>query len=198
MSSIITHEALYEILSKEKTRQELQKIDPSFLKQLSSYLEEKEIILKSQKEKNSFPEEIKNTEKQLKTIRQIANEIIERRKRKILDLALLNSRTENATEAKNLLENEEDLYNSILSSLTQFSIKEKSEPAPESKVLKNQNLENTNTTLIRFMRSVPRFVGADCSVYGPFVKEDVANLPEKTAQVLINKNRAEKIQHENS
>ena len=146
MSSIITHETLYEILSKEKTRQELQKIDPGFLKQLSSYLEEKEIILNSQKEKNSFPEEIKNTEKQIRTIRQISNEIIERRKRKILDLALLTSRTETPIKAKNLLENEEALYDSIVSSLMQFSIKEKNEPISESKVLKNQNLENTNTT----------------------------------------------------
>ena len=54
MSSIITHEALYEILTKEKTRQDLQKIDPDFFSQLSSYLEEKELILKSQKEKDSF------------------------------------------------------------------------------------------------------------------------------------------------
>ena len=197
MSSIITHETLYEILSKEKTRQELQKIDPGFLKQLSSYLEEKEIILNSQKEKNSFPEEIKNTEKQIRTIRQISNEIIERRKRKILDLALLTSRTETPIKAKNLLENEEALYDSIVSSLMQFSIKEKNEPVSESKVLKNQNLENSNTILIRFVSSVPRFVGTDCKVYGPFIKEDLANLPEKTALVLINKKRAEKIQYEN-
>ncbi len=196
MPSIITHEALYEILTKEKTRQDLQKIDPDFFRQLSSYLEEKELILKSQKEKDSFPEEIKKTEKQLKTIKQLANEIIERRKRKILDLALLNSRVETATKAKDLLPNEELLYNTILSSLTQFSVKEKQENT-ESKVLKNQNSENISTTLVRFMHSVPRFIGTDKNIYGPFIKEDIANLPEKTAQILISKNRAEKIQHEN-
>ena len=192
MLSIITHEALYEILTREKSRQDLQKIDLDFFQQLSAYLEEKELILNSQKEKNSFPEEIKKTEKQLRTIKQLANEIIERRKRKILDLALLYSRTETATKAKNMLPNEESLYDSILSSLQQFSIAEK-----ESKVLKDENPEDTNTTLIRFIHSVPKFVGTDSNIYGPFIKEDIANLPEKTAEILIRKNRAEKIQHEN-
>ena len=191
MLSIITHEALYEILTREKSKQDLQKIDMDFFQQLSAYLEEKELILNSQKEKNSFPEEIKKTEKQLRTIKQLANEIIERRKRKILDLALLNSRTETAAKAKNMLPNEESLYDSILSSLQQFSITEK-----ESKVLKDENPEDTNTTLIRFIHSVPKFVGTDSNIYGPFIKEDIANLPEKTAGILIRKNRAEKIQHE--
>jgi len=193
MLSIITHEALYEILTREKSKQDLQKIDMDFFQQLSAYLEEKELILNSQKEKNSFPEEIKKTEKQLRTIKQLANEIIERRKRKILDLALLNSRTETAAKAKNMLPNEESLYDSILSSLQQFSITEK-----ESKVLKDENPEDTNTTLIRFIHSVPKFVGTDSNIYGPFTKEDIANLPEKTAGILIRKNRAEKIQHENN
>ncbi len=199
MSSIITHEALYEILAKEKSRQDLQKIDPDFFKQLSSYLEEKEFILKSQKEKDSFPEETKKTEKQLRTIKQLSNEIIERRKRKILDLALLNSRTEAEAKSKNLLPNEEALYNEIKFSLTKFSIAEKEDIAiqAEAKVLKNQNSEDI-TILVRFINSVPKFVGTDSNIYGPFIKEDIANLPEKTAQILIKKNRAEKIQHENS
>ena len=196
MSSVITNEALYETLIKEKTSQGLQKIDQEFFRQLSSYLEEKELILKSQKEKNSFPEEIKKTEKQLKAITQLSNEIIERRKRKILDLALLNLRTLTEVKVKNLLQSEEVLYNSILTTLKQFSINEKEE---EAKVLKNEeDSESNNTTLIRFIHSVPRFVGTDSNVYGPFIKEDIANLPEKTAQILINKKRAEKIQHESN
>jgi len=194
MSSVITHEAIYEILVKEKARQDLQKIDPEFFNQLSKYLEEKELILKSQKEKDSFPEEIKKTEKQLKTITQLSNEITERRKRKILDLALLNSRTPTAIKEKNLLQNEEILYDSILTTLKQFSINNSKEE--ETKVLKNEDSESNSTTLVRFIHSVPRFVGTDNNIYGPFIKEDIANLPEKTAEILIRKNRAEKIQHE--
>jgi len=195
MSSIITHEILYEILAREKTRQELQKIDQEFFQQLSSYLDEKELILKSQKEKDSFPDEIKKTEKQLRTIKQLANEIIERRKHKILDLALLNSRTPSQMP-KNLLPKEEGLYNSIISSLESFSKNEKEkaqeeQEEDETKALKN---ENNETTLIRFINPVPKFVGTDINIYGPFSKEDIANLPEKTAAILISKKRAEKIQ----
>ena len=95
--------------------------------------------------------------------------------------------------------NEESLYNEISSSLAQFSIIEKENISnmEETKVLKNQNSEDI-TILVRFINSVPKFVGTDSNIYGPFIKEDIANLPEKTAQILINKNRAEKIQHENS
>ena len=45
MSSIITHEVLYEILSKEKSRNEIQRIEESLFLQLQSYLREKELIL---------------------------------------------------------------------------------------------------------------------------------------------------------
>jgi len=123
MSSIITHEILYEILTREKSRQEIQKIDPTFFQQLRSYLEEKELILKSQQQKASFPEEIKKTEQQLRTINQLANEIIERRKRKILDIALLNSRIP-STLVKNILPNEQTLYNSILAPIFLFSCRQ--------------------------------------------------------------------------
>jgi DNA replication initiation complex subunit (GINS family) len=194
MSSIITHEILYEILTKEKSRPEIQKIDPAFFLQLDSYLEEKELILKSQKEKNSFPEEIKKTEQQLRTINQLATEIIERRKRKILDMALLNSRTP-STPIKNILPKEQDLYNSVLNSLTNFSTQKQENHKPQT--LKEENPPNHSAILIRFLHAVPKFVGTDTNIYGPFTKEDIANLPVSTAKILLDKKRAEKVQHEN-
>lgn len=45
--------------------------------------------------------------------------------------------------------------------------------------------------LIRFLMPVPKFVGEELEVYGPFEEEDLANLPESIADVLIKKGRAE-------
>jgi|TARA_Y100000310_G_scaffold186143_2_gene186202 DNA replication initiation complex subunit (GINS family) len=191
MSSIITHESLYEILLKEKTRNELQVIEESFFTQLQSYIEEKKLILSSQKEKASFPEEVKKTEKQLQSIQRLSNEIIERRKRKILDLALLNSRTPSAIPLKGLLPREQGLYNSTLKALNQYDFPLET----KTKTLKN---ENPLSISVKFLDSIPKFIGTDNKVYGPFEKTDIATLPKTIAQILINRKKAENEDSKNS
>jgi len=53
--------------------------------------------------------------------------------------------------------------------------------------------EHEETKLVRFIHSVPRFVGRHLEVYGPFEDDDTANLPEEIADILIKKGRAEEI-----
>ena len=57
--------------------------------------------------------------------------------------------------------------------------------------IKAEELEKTK--LIRFIYSVPRFVGRHLEVYGPFEEDDTANLPEEIADILIKKGRTEEI-----
>ena len=64
--------------------------------------------------------------------------------------------------------------------------KEKAGPEPEKEVS-----EENKSQKIRFLDAVPKFIGKDLEEYGPFEKEDVANLPSEIADVLINKERAE-------
>ena len=47
--------------------------------------------------------------------------------------------------------------------------------------------------LIRFTHALPKFVGDDLNTYGPYDEEDVANLPEKVATVLIRRKKAQEI-----
>ena len=186
MSSIITHESIYDLLSKEKTRIEIQSINPEFFKQLESYIEEKEFILKSQKEKNTFPDEVKKTERQLLNIRRLSDELVERRKKKILDLAMMNSKSLNPQLPKNLLPLEIDLYESVLNSLKSYILPLKKEII-EAKALKNEN----SLKSIKFIHPIPKFMGTDGKVYGPFENEDIAVIPEDIANLLINKKMAE-------
>src|SRR3989344_5154281 len=55
--------------------------------------------------------------------------------------------------------------------------------------------EETSTIIkmIRFLQPVPRFVGEELEVYGPFDEDDVANVPARIADLLIKKGRAEPI-----
>lgn len=190
MTSIITHEILYEILLREKTRNELQPIEENFFQQLKSYIQEKKLILNSQKQKNSFPEEIKKTERQLQSIQRLTNEIIERRKHKILNLALLNSRTPSAISLKPLLPKEKRLYELTLNALKNYSFPIET----KTKTLKNTN---SNLVSVRFLAPLPQFIGTDNKLYGPFKKEDQISLPLNIANILINKNKAKKIEDEN-
>ncbi|GAH05861.1 unnamed protein product, partial [marine sediment metagenome] len=53
--------------------------------------------------------------------------------------------------------------------------------------------EDINYTLIRFIKGVPPLVGIDLTNYGPFEKEDIANIPIENAKILINEKCAEVI-----
>ncbi|MFX1390549.1 MAG: hypothetical protein ACFE9Z_10835 [Promethearchaeota archaeon] len=48
--------------------------------------------------------------------------------------------------------------------------------------------------LVRFLKKTPSLVGIDLKNYGPFEEEDIANLPDKNAKILIFENFAEKIE----
>ena len=49
-------------------------------------------------------------------------------------------------------------------------------------------------TLVRFLKKTPALVGIDLVNYGPFEKEDVANMPFKNAKILLFEKFAEKIE----
>ncbi|MHA1490313.1 MAG: DNA replication complex subunit Gins51 [Promethearchaeota archaeon] len=48
--------------------------------------------------------------------------------------------------------------------------------------------------LIRFQKKTPPLVGIDLKNYGPFEKEDIANIPFKNAKILLSEKFAEKIE----
>jgi len=62
----------------------------------------------------------------------------------------------------------------------------------QQKDIKSDIIENKKS-LVRFLHAVPKFVGVDMNVYGPYDNHDIANLPSNIAEVLISKERAEVI-----
>jgi DNA replication initiation complex subunit (GINS family) len=67
-------------------------------------------------------------------------------------------------------------------------------------VLRNLDLqaaaenENIEYVLVRFIKKTPPLVGIDLINYGPFEKEDIVNMPQKNAKILIIEKFAEKIE----
>lgn len=195
---IITYETLYEILRKEKYEADLTKLNEDFFKSVVAYLEEKNAILISQKQKESIfaSKEIEKTERQIQNIKRILRELYERRENKIIQIAVIASRSNQDLEIPGLKE-EKCLLNDLASILKTYRegildslLNVKIPLIGKPKELKNEEKE-PETKLIRFIQPVPRFVGDDMNIYGPFEEEDMANLPSKVAEVIIKNKRAE-------
>ncbi len=207
MVEIITYEVLYDILRREKYERELQKLEKDFFQSVIKYLDEKEAIVSSQKNKESlFAKESEKTQKQVDNIRKILREIYEKREGKIVQHALISSRF-NEANLPNMLSEETLFYNQIKLVLNKYrkDILENllSKKLPEIKEIPKEvqtekevvliNKEQKNIKLLRILEPIPQFIGEDSVVYGPFESEDMASLPLNMANLLINKNKAEEI-----
>ena len=194
---MITYETLYELLRTEKYKKELQTLSNTFLQDVIEYLQEKENIIQSQEKQDSlFASEINKTKRQLENTKRILKELYERRERKIIDLALLSSRSKEPQEISSMLPQEHEHFQNILTNLDiarnniLFSILSKKLPSIKPKTIKTENKQNKT---IRFVKPVPKFLDTELNILGPFEKEDIASLPSKIANLLITKQRAEEI-----
>ncbi|MEK6964014.1 MAG: hypothetical protein AABX70_06290 [Nanoarchaeota archaeon] len=266
MSEIkITYETLFDLLRREKSREELQKLDPEFYKDVLAYLHEKQAILQ---DTSTQAELFASSEKekiriQFQNIKKILRELYERREKKILNLALTQSRTNsNLTDMGSLMEMEKTFFHELtalinvykentLNSLLNLNLPEtpfivrssfgevshamplsSTEPLKENsasfqtavsvaseqtlvseqalsygqsvssgQILSSEHALSSGQTLsltkshltLRFKSSVPKFLGTELEIYGPYQTDDTAELPCEIAQVLIQKGRAEEI-----
>lgn len=190
----ITYDTIYEKLRLEKVHPELQELDKNFLKDLAEYIKEKKDILNSQEQKdNVFAKiEIEKTKKQLRSINRILKELYEKRENKIIELALIASRTKQENiQWDTLLPEEKLLFETLVKDLNKFrediliNTQENNKPKDI-----NTSIEEKNK-LVRFLHPLPKFVGTDLQIYGPFEEQDIANIPEEIAEILIKNQRAE-------
>ena len=114
---------MYEILRREKSKDELQKLDESFFRDVLDYLKEKASIVQEAAGKFDMfsVEEKESTQNQLNNVRRILKEIYEKREKKIIEMALNKSKTNsNIIDTTNLLAKEHELYNETVSTLDSF------------------------------------------------------------------------------
>jgi len=206
----ITYETLFELLRREKTRDELQKLDESFFSDVADYLKGKEELLEQQKHKQDLfaSEEKAKADKQIENIRKILKELYERREKKIIQMAIDASRTPSIViDTSVMLKEESMMYNRIFGLLNNFregvlfnlqqakipEIKENDvveDPKVEENPAEEEKPKETNK-MVKFTHEVPKFIGPDLNEYGPFVSGDSVEVPIPIADVLINKGRAE-------
>ncbi|MGM5485530.1 MAG: hypothetical protein ACQEP1_06705 [Nanobdellota archaeon] len=215
----ITYESLFELFRNEKDRDELQKLDENFLQDVSAYVKEKQKSVQKSNSQDMFSEEEKqSTNVQIINIKKILKALYQKRETKIVMMALNKSRTgTDIVDTSALLKEEKELFkdltktfdkyrSEILLSMFRQAKKENSEQpeqkeeeqpeaeTEESGEEESQEEEQKKTKIVRFLNSVPKFMGKDLQVYGPFDEEDVATLPEDVADLLIKKGRVEELQ----
>jgi hypothetical protein len=209
----VTYETLYEMLRREKSREELQALDGGFLLDVLNYLREKQRILDdAEKKQDLFSlDEREKTQVQLVNIRKIVRELYERREKKIADMALNRSRTKsNLIDTSTLQVHEKYLFDSIVSVLDNFrecvlhsvlSLREPSlsinipEPVklpPEISVPQPLPPPAPAPTIkfVKFTQPVEQFVGKELELYGPFQPDQREQLPADIADILIEKGSA--------
>ncbi len=209
----ITFDTLFEILRREKSREELQKLEPSFFHDVTAYINEKKAILESQAEDNLFAQgEREKNLRELDNIKRILKELYERRERKIISTAINKSRLQsNLVDTSALLREEQLFFEAMVSLLNSFrheilhkivlghepgmqccqvtidlSDIEERKAAAKPKEDKKEGL-----TKVRFLKDTEQFIGPELETYGPYEEDDVAELPDIIVNALVAKGNAE-------
>ena len=99
----------------------------------------------------------------------------------LLNILQLNMPTLEQIPSKVILQKQEEKKLSELS-------EEKQEVASS---VPEQETETQQVKKVIFTNSVPKFVGTNLEIFGPYDKGDTAELPEKIVSVLVRKGRAE-------
>ncbi len=208
----LTFETLYDLLMREKQREELLPLEPSFFQDVIHYLREKMRIWEKISQDNDLFSvgERDKVEGELRNIRRVLKDLYERREKKIIDLALNSSRVGRNLDVGSLLPEEHHLIESLMNILDRYRhgvlfnlVKMELPRVEEKKIVVEFEGNGTptppreqkprETMLVRFVHPVPKFVGSDLCVYGPFTEESVASLPKDVARVLIQKKRVEEM-----
>lgn len=211
----ITYETLFDILRIEKGREDLQELRPTFFADVVAYLRQKQELLKKKEHESSIDvyDELRKMQIQYENIKHIIKEIYERREKKILLMALNNSRTKIESEdGKHILLEEGVLYTSLKqvfdqqrSSLLQnilqgtFSLMEQKNVVQQKEERTEQEETESagknageNTILrIRFLKEIDSFVGPELETYGPYPVGHITELPRQIAEILVEKGNAE-------
>lgn len=187
---VITYETLYEAVRKEKTKEELQKLEPTFYNDVLEYLKDKQEMHDRTITQEGFGNS-EITQTQITNIRKLVKEMYYMRERKIINMAINKSRTgTNIIDTASLLPEEKKIYESIITVLNQNR---------QGILNKIQNMRQPNSIQekkskkIKFLEKVESLVDDELQLYGPYEIGDETELPTSVANVVIKQGKAEEI-----
>lgn len=187
MKDVLTYEEIRNIQRTERLNNELQKIDENFFEVVSKYIKEKMLMLEKAKgEVSRFSDKIKEkVENELSNAKKIMLDLYERREYKVLSYALAFVRTNKEFhDTTKMLSSEEMLYKEIVTTLEKYRT-DLLYPLTNGEISSKEK----KTKMMRVTSEIAQFVWGDGKVYGPFEPEDIVNLPNEIADLLIKKEK---------
>src|SRR6056297_1837143 len=157
---MITYNDIYEAARKERYTEQLQQLAKNFVKEYSEYLQEKKKTFEQESENYSASEEIK-AKKQMENANTLFNELIVRRRKKILNLVLIASETGiSKQDFENMLSIEKELFENLMKAMENGDKKLK-----EQLYGKNQDTENNQ--MVMFKEDISEFMSPEGEKMGP-------------------------------
>ncbi|MBW2969514.1 hypothetical protein KY309_03410 [Candidatus Woesearchaeota archaeon] len=196
----LTYETLYEMLRKEKSREELQKLDESFLKDTLNYLREKQQAYDENLTKNDIfsQSERDKLHIQITNVKKIIKDLYDIRERKIINMAINKSRTNtHIIDTTQLLLQEQELFESLTTVMSRYrtGILHKLLELREPDIMpveppKQEEPQETGKKSVKIIEKVDQFYGEELETYGPFEENEETTLPSQLADILISQGKA--------
>lgn len=222
----ITYEQLFDTLRREKSKDDLQKLEKDFYDRVRIFLSIKQDTIQAEGASHGIHSlAAQRAQIEYQNTKKIIKELYERRERKIVTLAMHRTRTEAAMMDADVLLPEEKVF---LEALVHLLVQQREQafsaiesraamvvtpttydqdivhkPSPEQAYEQPYRVEVTagdtysstpeNGVKVRFLAPVPKFVGKDLRVFGPFEEGQTTTLPEEIAAILVKKGRAQEI-----
>lgn len=184
---MITYKDIYEIAKKERYSENLQPISKSFVKDVASYIREKKQAANN--EESSFSDVLIKTKKQLENAITLFQELLRRRRKKILNLVLIASETGiSKQDFDNMLLIEKELFESLMNCV------EKSDRKLQEILRGEEEVGIERKVLVCFLEEVDQFMSSEGIHYGPYEVGQFVNLPKNIAKIFIDDGVAENME----
>lgn len=179
---MLTYNDLYEFVRKEKYGDQLQALPKDFVQQVAEYFAERRQTLSQ--EVDSFSEEVLRAKKQFENSRALFNELILRRKRKILNLVFVAAETGILKkDFTTLLDFEQGLFEDLIKAV------ESGDKRLQS-LMQGKKEEKGTDKMIIIKEDVEQIVDMQGRLVGPYKKGDLVHLDLQVADILVSVGKA--------
>ena len=183
----LDYDELRRIHRLEKNTSKLVEVDEDFYNSLYEFVQtEKDTYLKELKREFS-----EDTARNFTNLKRIVEELFSLREKKLLNKALVASRTKEVSDTHMALQ-EKEMFQSLLKLINKHNnlLLEAFNGSRESKLAK-KGTKKLEQLSIKVKSNVPSFVGTDMKEYGPFKKGQVVSLPYKVAKLFMDRKLGE-------
>lgn len=180
----VDFDELKKIYRLESRSLKLTKLNPDFYKELKKFFSDEKKKYVSDIEEVFSPASIKKFE----TLKKMIEKIREMRTKKCLNLCLAYSRT-NSLDEEGLIDFEIEFVKGIVKLIDKQNEFSQNIFGTHKK---NKKQEQLPQVAVKFLEEVPAFIGADLKEYGPFGKDEVADIPQEMLKFMESKGLVKK------